>query len=96
MLPSFEAFLSQTGSGKSHTSFSSDGPVAQTISTLFTTIDNNYEKDLSYEVDVSMLEMCNREDIRDLMLLLDEQTPLALQQHDSIGVYIEGQSFLKK
>ena len=95
MLSSFEAFLSQTGSGKSYTCFSSDGLVAQTISTLFTTIDNNYEKDLSYEVDVSMLEMY-REDIRDLLLPLDEQIPLALQQHDSIGVYIEGQSFLKK
>lgn len=69
------------------------GIVPMACEEIFQRIEANADKDKSYEVTVSMVEIYN-EKVQDLLINPSKRPPngLKIREHTSLGVYVEGLS----
>jgi len=86
----------QTGSGKSYSMVgygANKGIVPISCDEIFTRINNNKDKDKSYEVQVSMLEIYN-EKIQDLLIPAKNrpQHGLKIRESKVLGIFVDGLS----
>jgi kinesin family protein 13 len=86
----------QTGAGKSHSMIgygNNKGVVPLATEEIFKRIDDNKDKDKSYEVTALMCEIYN-EKVQDLTVPVDSRPKngLKIRESNALGIYVEGLS----
>jgi len=82
----------QTGSGKTYTMMGTEndmGLIPRICSEMFTRVAQNNDKNVTYKVECSYLEIYN-ERVRDLLSMSDRKVSLKVREHKILGPYVEG------